>query len=173
MLYNWKDISILCTETQKIQSRFDGNDLMKTTEKLLKQSLDKYQQYTPQDKETICTHIGEMVLDSVNQEHKKEQDEKQSEQRATKEILDDINRMQEQYTNQTFEEWQSKLLVKYQNLYDIVQEKMPKIWPGLEFELSIMKIQSIEDCTLPFVGIILGEPSSLQDCNNRLTKGIS
>lgn len=162
---------ILCTKTQTIQSRFDGNDLLKTTEKYLKQSLDKCQQYTPEDKDIICTHIGEMVLASVNQEHKQEQDEKHAEQQATNQILDDIKQMREQYVNQTFEEWQSKLLVKYQKLRDIVQEKMPKIWPGLEFELSIMKIQSIEDCTLPFVGIILGAPSSFKTVIIGLPKG--
>jgi hypothetical protein len=37
---------------------------------------------------------------------------------------------------------------------------MPEIWPGLEFELSILRILSIEGCTLPFIGIILGRPSS-------------
>jgi hypothetical protein len=37
---------------------------------------------------------------------------------------------------------------------------MPEIWPGLEFELSISRILNIEDCTLPFIGIVLGKPSS-------------
>jgi hypothetical protein len=37
---------------------------------------------------------------------------------------------------------------------------MPEIWPGLEFELSISRILKIEDCTLPFIGIVLGKPSS-------------
>jgi DNA-binding transcriptional ArsR family regulator len=37
---------------------------------------------------------------------------------------------------------------------------MPEIWPGLEFELSILRILDIEGCTLPFIGIILGRPSS-------------
>lgn len=32
--------------------------------------------------------------------------------------------------------------------------------PGLEFELSMLRILSIEGCTLPFIGIILGRPSS-------------
>jgi hypothetical protein len=37
---------------------------------------------------------------------------------------------------------------------------MPEIWPGLEFVLSILRILNIEGCTLPFIGIILGRPSS-------------
>ena len=37
---------------------------------------------------------------------------------------------------------------------------MPEIWPGLEFELSILRVLDIEGCTLPFIGVILGRPSS-------------
>jgi len=37
---------------------------------------------------------------------------------------------------------------------------MPEIWPGLVFELSILRVLDIEGCTLPFIGVILGRPSS-------------
>ena len=60
----------------------------------------------------------------------------------------------------TFEKWQQTLTDKYEWLKKTVNENMPEIWTGLEFELSILSILNIEGCTLPFIGIILGRPSS-------------
>jgi hypothetical protein len=61
-----------------------------------------------------------------------------------------------------FEEWQTKLVEKYQNLYNVVQKNLPNLWHSLEFDLSIKNILHIKDYTLPFAGIVLGKPSSLK-----------
>src|SRR5215204_6355562 len=151
---------VLCTETLEIQCKLDNNDLIKTTEKYLRSSLDKSIQFTDPDKEIICTHVCKILLESIKQQSNEEQQEKQKEQQANKIILDEINQMKELNANLTFEQWQLKLQEKYQNLRDVVHKTMPEIWPGLEFELSILRILSIEGCTLPFIGIILGRPSS-------------
>ena len=58
------------------------------------------------------------------------------------------------------DEWVSKLKDKYQNLRKIVDRNIPELWPGLEFGLSVLRILNILGCTLPFIGIILGRPSS-------------
>jgi DNA-binding transcriptional regulator GbsR (MarR family) len=42
----------------------------------------------------------------------------------------------------------------------VVDRNIPELWPGLEFELSVLRILNIAGCTLPFIGIILGRPSS-------------
>src|SRR5918994_3113635 len=120
----------LGAERQEIRCKFDNKDLVKTTEKYLKNELEQ-------------TQI-----------------EKQKEQKNTKKILDEINQLRELNANLTAEQWQSKLREIYSNIRDEVQNTMPEIWPGLEFELSILRILSIEGCTLPFIGIILGRPSS-------------
>jgi hypothetical protein len=159
-IYSLGKMLVLCTEAHEIQCKLDNNDLMKTTEKYLKGSLNKSAKFTDQDKEIICTHVCKILLESIKQQSNEEQQEKHKEQQAAKIILDEINQMREQNANLTFEQWQSKLLEKYQNLKDVVQKTMPEIWPGLEFELSILRILSIEGCTLPFIGIILGRPSS-------------
>jgi hypothetical protein len=159
-IYSIGKMLVLCTETQEIQCKLDYNDLIKTTEKYLKSSLDKSTQFTDQDKEVICTHVCNMLLDSVKQQINEDRQEKQQEQHATQNILDEINQLREQNANLTLEEWQSKLREKYSVLHNVVQNTMPEIWPGLEFELSIMRVLSIEGCTLPFIGIILGRPSS-------------
>lgn len=59
-------------------------------------------------------------------------------------------------------EWASMLKEKYENLKQCCNEIFPGLWLSLEFELSIQKILNIEDCTLPFAGIVLGRPSSLK-----------
>src|SRR5919197_6606487 len=62
----------------------------------------------------------------------------------------------------TFEQWQTKLLEKYNKLYDRVQQNMPHLWASLEFDLSIKNILYIKDVGQPFAGIVLGKPSSLK-----------
>ena len=66
------------------------------------------------------------------------------------------------FENWTFEEWQTELNKKHQNLYKLVNELIPELWMPLEFELSVFKILNIKDCTLPFAGILLGATSSLK-----------
>ena len=66
------------------------------------------------------------------------------------------------FENFNFEEWNTELVKKYQNLYKTVNELMPELWTPLEFALSIQKILNIKNLSLPFAGILLGAPSSLK-----------
>ena len=78
------------------------------------------------------------------------------------EILDEIERIRSSNTAMTADEWQNRLLEKYNHLHFTVDKNIPNLWPALEFELSILRILNVKDCTLPFAGIILGPPSSLK-----------
>jgi hypothetical protein len=78
------------------------------------------------------------------------------------EILTEIEKSRTDNKNMTLDEWQEKLVGKYDHLQDTVNRNFPSLWPALEFELSILKILNIKDCTLPFAGTILGVPSSLK-----------
>jgi hypothetical protein len=78
------------------------------------------------------------------------------------EILKDIERIRSRNNNMIGEEWHNRLVQKYNRLRIVVSKNIPNLWPALEFQLSIQKILSIKDCTLPFAGIILGPPSSLK-----------
>ena len=52
------------------------------------------------------------------------------------------------------------LVERHDELRKVVNANIPEIWPGLEFELSSLRILNIHECNLPFIGIILGRPSS-------------
>lgn len=58
------------------------------------------------------------------------------------------------------EEWQKELYKIYTSIKQVCDRNFPGTWNSIEFELSILKILNIKDCTLPFAGIILGPPSS-------------
>jgi hypothetical protein len=71
----------------------------------------------------------------------------------------------------SFDNWYSTLIEKYQMLYSTVQDKIPTIWPSLEFALSVKSILNIKDCTLPFAGILLASPGSAKTVAIQLFKG--
>ena len=60
------------------------------------------------------------------------------------------------------EDWHSTLVEKYNDLQIITEDNLPGLWSSLEFIISVQKILNIADCTLPFAGILLGNPSSLK-----------
>jgi hypothetical protein len=88
-----------------------------------------------------------------------------------KNIQQQLSRMNQQKIS--YSEWQIKLGEKYTNLHNKVNELIPQLWKPLEFALSIKSILNIKDCTLPFIGIILGPPGAVKtltielfrDCN--------
>lgn len=58
------------------------------------------------------------------------------------------------------EAWQQTILQKYEHLKEVTEMNFPGIWPSIEFALAASRILHIKDITLPFMGIILGPPSS-------------
>jgi hypothetical protein len=104
----------------------------------------------------------DLILDNIEHEHDEKKAQEKEEQDGRQKILDDISSIIEEQTKAqlTFSEWQQQQVQRYHNLKNIIQEKMPEIWLGLEYGLSIMQILKIQGCTLPFIGIILGRPSS-------------
>ena len=70
-------------------------------------------------------------------------------------------------------EWQTKLLEKYRNIQNIVNESIPQLWKPLEFALSVKSILNIKDCTLPFIGIILGPPGTVKTLTIELFRDYS
>ena len=72
--------------------------------------------------------------------------------------------MGEEYINARITaEWSyEELQRRYQNLKAVTLKNFPSIWFGLEFALSIKTIINIKGINLPFIGILLGPPSSMK-----------
>ena len=64
--------------------------------------------------------------------------------------------------NWTFEEWQTILLEKRQNLEDVIKKNIPHLWPSIQLIIAVKCILNIADCTLPLMMILLGAASSLK-----------
>ena len=75
-------------------------------------------------------------------------------------IKTEIDRVKNANVGITSEAWRIGLVERYNELWNVVNANIPEIWPGLEFELSSLRILNIHECNLPFIGIILGRPSS-------------
>ena len=75
-------------------------------------------------------------------------------------ILEEIRNRRRNTKFSSAEEWQKKLEQQYIDLKKMVNDNIPEIWPGLEFGLSTLRILNISGCNLPFIGLILGRPSS-------------
>lgn len=102
----------------------------------------------------------DLLVQDAEEEATQSKSQLQGEQEEKNNIIDEIKQTRELFPELSFEEWRSKLQEKYGKLRGVIQRHMPDIWSGLEFELSILRILDIEGCTLPFIGIILGRPSS-------------
>jgi hypothetical protein len=66
------------------------------------------------------------------------------------------------FENWTFEEWQTILLEKRQNLEDVIKKNIPQLWLSIQLIIAVKCILNIADCTLPLIMILLGAASSLK-----------
>jgi hypothetical protein len=54
------------------------------------------------------------------------------------------------------DDWGTGLANRFEKLHQTVQNNIPDLWVGLDFELSCMRVINIHGCTLPIIAIILG-----------------
>jgi hypothetical protein len=143
-----------------IQSSFYNDDSVKTA-KILRNTLVANKAIEISlDIDKFIHLFSKLLVRRILNEAKQKESQTKEEQRQKNAIEEEIKQLREEHNGLTHEEWVSKLQDKYQGLQRVVQETMPEIWPGLEFELSTLRILDIEGCTLPFIGVILGRPSS-------------
>jgi P4 family phage/plasmid primase-like protien len=81
-IYSIGRVLLLHTETQKILCKLDSNDLIKSTEKYLRGSLDKSTGFTHHDKEIICTEVCSLLIDSLLSKQLTKESNKQQSQEA-------------------------------------------------------------------------------------------
>jgi hypothetical protein len=71
-------------------------------------------------------------------------------------ILDEINELKAAHAGISSDEWRTGLINRFEKLQQTVQNNIPDLWAGLEFELSCARVLNIHGCTLPIIAIILG-----------------
>lgn len=63
------------------------------------------------------------------------------------------------------------LRIKYDYLKEVTLKNLPELWPALDFSLTVKTILNVQGIDLPFIGIILGPPSSMKTVAVDLFKG--
>jgi DNA-binding MarR family transcriptional regulator len=91
-----------------------------------------------------------------NGKSKEEQDPGQE----TQALIDGINVLIEKYKDIPYGVWELERAKRYQALRQTVNDNIPDAWESIEFVLTGKGILHIRDITLPFIGIILGNPST-------------
>jgi DNA-binding transcriptional ArsR family regulator len=143
-----------------IQSSYYNDDSVKTIKVLRNALVSNNAIKADFEIDQFLQLFSKLLIRHILDEAAKYESQVNEEKQEKNSIRDEIKQARELYRDITPEKWQLTSQEKYQNLYNVVQNKMPEIWPGLEFALSILRILNIEGCTLPFIGIILGRPSS-------------
>ena len=77
--------------------------------------------------------------------------------------MEQISGLKAPHAGMSSEDWRLGLVTRFETLRKVVDNNIPELWPGLEFELSCMKILNIQGCTLPIIAIILGRAARRQD----------
>jgi hypothetical protein len=145
-------------ENSMIYCRFYKDDVTRTVEGI-KESLTDHS-FDEQTITKLCTHFTQEWLKSVEAEAKEAETRQAQERNQKEKIREQIKQLKDANAAISSDDWISKLREKYQNLCEVVDRNIPELWPGLEFELSILRILNILGCTLPLIGIILGRPST-------------
>ena len=147
-----------------VLGKYDARDLVKT-QRLLENQLVEHLGKPgglPVDfnLKMFAAALSIALLNDLQDQYTEHQEVVKEEKRQRQSILNEIKELRDEHPNLSYDRWQSTLVKKYRNLKDTVEIKMPEIWPGLEFGISLLRILNIDDCTLPFFGILLGRPGS-------------
>ena len=147
-----------------VLAKYDARDLVKT-QRLLESQLAEHvgkprglpSSFNPK---AFAAVLSIALLNDLQDQYAQSQEVIEDEKRRVQSTLEEIRKLREENSDISFNEWQRILVAKYQNLKNTVELKLPKIWPGLEFGLSSLRILNIDDCTLPLIGVLLGRPGS-------------
>ncbi len=152
------------------KSRFYKNELQKTLDELKEKMI--YDGCFGDEKAVIkiVKRLSDIWINSDENKNKQQFEGQEKEQKKSayektrsaeiEAIKTEINRVKNANTEILEEKWKIRLVERYNELCNAVNMNIPEIWPGLEFELSSLRILNIYECDLPFIGIILGRPSS-------------
>jgi predicted transcriptional regulator len=159
-----KNMVIRHQEGLMLLAKYDARDLVKT-QRLLESQLAEHigkPNGLPSgfNVKAFTASLSIALFNDIRDQYAQCQEVLEEEKRRTQSTLDEVRELREENSGISLDKWQSILVAKYNNLKAMVKIKLPKIWPGLEFGLSLLRILNIDDCTLPMIGILLGRPGS-------------
>jgi hypothetical protein len=154
-----KTLLVYNAKEHPIQCGYYRDDLTKTT-KVLKKALYDSKEFNTKTIEKFIVLFSQVWIKmaEAHDQIAKSVSDLEKEQRDS--ILKEVEELKTANAGITTDEWISGLTKRYDQLQTVIADNFPDLWPGLEFELSIMRVLNIDNCTLPFIGIILGRPAS-------------
>jgi len=83
-------------------------------------------------------------------------------------VVTEINKAKVENKNISLEDWRDGLLKRHAIMREITERHFPHAWDGIDFTLSVLRILNIDECTLPFAGIVLARSGG----NKTLSSGM-
>lgn len=112
--------------------------------------------------EFYCVKITELLLIQLDIKTKCKRINQEGEQtkKEAQFIVDSIKRLRKEYKDIPHNIWEIERQKRYDNLYSVVKEKIPKAWESIELAITVKGVRRIEDITLPLIVIIQGNPGT-------------
>jgi hypothetical protein len=123
--------------------------------------------------EYYCIKITELLLtqlDSKTGKHKRINLEEEQVKEETQFIINSIERLRKEYKDIPYNIWEIERQKRYNNLVNIIQEKIPKALESIELAITVKGIRRIEDVTLPLIAIIIGNPGNFKTLGLEMLK---
>lgn len=162
-----------------IMSEFSEEAWLKTVEKL-ENRLEKLHSSTISKAEKIIlihflnlwykSRVDTKNYDTgLNRSSYEGQEDEEAKSRAN--IIQELKKMHETYSNISFDDWEAKRKEKYDFMKETVIANLPSLWDPLHMVLAVRSMLYIKDITLPFALIVLGPPSTLKTLSLELLRG--
>jgi hypothetical protein len=137
------------------------NNYTKSIDKLR----DKLTVYKVDDRlaEFYCVKITDLILiqlDRKTGKHERVNPEEEQAKKETQFIINSIERLRKEYKDIPHAVWEEERQKRFDNLYKVVQQNIPKAWESIELAITVKGVRRIEDVTLPLIAIIQGNPAT-------------
>jgi hypothetical protein len=171
-ILNRSDFEITFSDNKKISVLFSSNDnSVSKQQKRIELKLRKasYAKFDNTDVDDAIADVEDQLIrrrDEIFKVQINGLDENytNTEDPSKSKFKEDVTNLRNQFkqAGTTYQQWQSIVAEKYENLRKVTVKHYPEAWPFLEFCLAGKSILNIEGITLPFMGVILAAPASMK-----------
>lgn len=171
-ILNRSDFEITFSDNKKISVLFSSNDnsVSKQLKRIeLKLRKTSYAKFDTNDLDDAIGDVEDQLVQRRDEIFKVpinglDENKTNTEDPSKSKFKEDVTNLRNQFkqAGTTYQQWQSIVAEKYENLRKVTVKHYPESWPFLEFCLAVKSILNIEDITLPFMGVILSAPASMK-----------